>query len=333
MTRVHSILCAVDCSEHARRAFEYAFALAASHRARLTVLTAIDPLLAEAASVSSDQDYVRETRVELGAFSGAASLDQVPWTPTPRLVVSIGEPGAQILEAAEFHEADLIVMGAQGLGGCRRLGFGSTTERVLRHTTTPVLVVPLGDTPLVTLQRTGPTFQVATVVAGIDFRAGTTALARLASSITAEFHARLVLAHVVQPVQGTARWQQSLELANSLHRETAQAAMETLVGHLDPALPVDAVTITGHPADALTTLAADRTAGALVIGTGSGEDGSHRPGSTAQRIISAAQVPVLVVPPTSADRMERERQRTASHAPAWPAGDATRSGDARQRPM
>jgi nucleotide-binding universal stress UspA family protein len=224
-------------------------------------------------------------------------------------------------------------MGAQGLGGCRRPGFGSTTERVLRHTTTPVLVVPLGDTPLVSLQRTGPTFRVSTVVAGVDFHAGTTALTRLASSAAGEFHARLVLAHVVQPVQGTARWQQCLDLANSLHRATAQAAMENLVGHVDPALQVDAITLAGHPADALTMLAADRAAGLVVIGTGSGEDGSHRPGSTAQRIISAAQVPVLVVPPTSADRVERTRQHTASHAPAWPAGDAAGSGEGRPSPM
>ena len=75
MVRVQSVLCPVDFSEHSRRA--YAVALAAFHHARLTVLTVIDPLLAQAAAVHCDPEYLRESEAELRAFAGDTSLDSI----------------------------------------------------------------------------------------------------------------------------------------------------------------------------------------------------------------------------------------------------------------
>jgi universal stress protein A len=160
MVRVQSVLCPVDFSEHSRRAFEYAVALAAFHHARLTVLTVIDPLLAQAAAVHCDPEYLRESEAELRAFAGDTSLESISWAPTPRLVVTLGRAGDRILEIARSHEADLIVMGTQGLGGLRKLVFGSTADRVLRRADVPVLAVPLGGASLVSLGRKGPVFGI-----------------------------------------------------------------------------------------------------------------------------------------------------------------------------
>ena len=46
-----------------------------------------------------------------------------------------------ILEAAQKSGADLIVMGTHGAGALERLLVGSQTQRVLAHTTIPVLVL------------------------------------------------------------------------------------------------------------------------------------------------------------------------------------------------
>ena len=205
MTRVQSVLCPVDFSEHSQRALEYAVALAGACRAQLTVLTVIDPLLAQAAVVSADPDYLRDTKAELQAFADEPLPGRVAWAPSPRLVVTVGHPGDQILEVAAFHEADLIVMGTQGLGGFRKLVFGSTTERVLRRTTVPVLAVPLGGTPLVRLDPEGPVFRIERLVAAVDFREATLALARLAAGVAREFRASLLVAHVVQNTVNQAR--------------------------------------------------------------------------------------------------------------------------------
>ena len=46
-----------------------------------------------------------------------------------------------ILDAATSEAADLIIMGSHGRHGIEKLLLGSVTQRVLSHTTLPVLVV------------------------------------------------------------------------------------------------------------------------------------------------------------------------------------------------
>jgi nucleotide-binding universal stress UspA family protein len=315
MVRVQSVLCPVDFSEHSRRAFEYAVALAAFHHARLTVLTVIDPLLAQAAAVHCDPEYLRESEAELRAFVGDTSLESISWAPTPRLVVTLGRAGDRILEIARSHEADLIVMGTQGLGGLRKLVFGSTADRVLRRADVPVLAVPLGGASLVSLERNGPAFGIERVIGAVDLRPGSLALARLATGVARDFHASLLLAHVVPAVQATARWRRSRDEAMSFALETARIEIDDLAARLDPAVAVETLVATGHPADTITGLAHEQRAQLVVIGTGAGEDGAHRPGRTAYRVLCASAVPVLAVPPAIGTDRGADREVTTSQAP------------------
>jgi len=50
-----------------------------------------------------------------------------------------------IADYAEDNDIDLIVIGSHGRSGVRRALLGSVTERVLRSTTVPVLVVDYDD--------------------------------------------------------------------------------------------------------------------------------------------------------------------------------------------
>ena len=52
-----------------------------------------------------------------------------------------GPPAEAILRAAEADKPDLIVMGSRGSGGLPGALIGSVAEQVVRHATTPVLVV------------------------------------------------------------------------------------------------------------------------------------------------------------------------------------------------
>jgi nucleotide-binding universal stress UspA family protein len=56
-----------------------------------------------------------------------------------------GDPASKILEVAASEGADLVVMATHGRTGLSRLGFGSVTERVLRGSTLPMLVVRAGS--------------------------------------------------------------------------------------------------------------------------------------------------------------------------------------------
>jgi nucleotide-binding universal stress UspA family protein len=58
-----------------------------------------------------------------------------------RMHAFVGDPGTMIAEHASEAQADLIVIPSHGLRGLRRWVLGSTTERVIRHAVTPVLVL------------------------------------------------------------------------------------------------------------------------------------------------------------------------------------------------
>ncbi|TFH42686.1 MAG: universal stress protein, partial [Chrysiogenales bacterium] len=57
-----------------------------------------------------------------------------------RIVVD-GEPASKILETAKEENADLIIMSTHGRSGFTRWIFGSVANRVLIHSSIPVLMV------------------------------------------------------------------------------------------------------------------------------------------------------------------------------------------------
>jgi nucleotide-binding universal stress UspA family protein len=138
------IIVGVDGSPHSRRALKWAVSEAAARHAPLTVLTvqqaaagywgpvpyAGDPGLTEQAlkEVQKETDDVLE-EVDAGS-------------PPPSVTVRAvnGLPAEELLAAAE--DADLLVVGARGAGGFKRLLLGSVSTHVTHHARCPVVVVP-----------------------------------------------------------------------------------------------------------------------------------------------------------------------------------------------
>lgn len=56
-------------------------------------------------------------------------------------VILEGNPAEMILEYANGHNIDLIVMGSKGMSGLQNLFIGSVTRRVALKTTRPILIV------------------------------------------------------------------------------------------------------------------------------------------------------------------------------------------------
>jgi nucleotide-binding universal stress UspA family protein len=56
-------------------------------------------------------------------------------------VILKGSPAEKILDFADEHDIDLIVVGSLGKSGIERFALGSVSEKVVRHAKTPVLVV------------------------------------------------------------------------------------------------------------------------------------------------------------------------------------------------
>lgn len=156
-----SIVVGTDGSPTAERAVREAAMMAATHGARLVVVTAFTAAHADAMSQLAGTAAVAVAERQSGAPADLA------WTLTDRaqaeavaatgraLAVEVGAPhvtvasdtgapAAVLLDAVFLHSADLVVVGSVGLRGARRL-LGSVAEAILHHAPCDVLVVETTD--------------------------------------------------------------------------------------------------------------------------------------------------------------------------------------------
>jgi len=299
MLMLRSVLCPVEFSDQSLHALRWAVALAARNQSRLIVLTAIEPLLAEAARARLGLDLAKaDTQPALREFVKAALPEAVAWIPETAFDVRIGDPSEMILEAATREHADLIAVGTHGLGGFRKFLLGSTTERVLRRTSTAVLAVPLVKTQSVVLETDGPRFDLQRILMGTDFSEVSTEALRWATDLAQQLRVPLLLSHVVTPVAVPARWRSYVAEVDEERTREARARLETLIKQLKETVASEAVVSLGRLADSIASIAEERQAGLIVVGLmGQRGAGSPCPGSIAYRVLCLAHVPVLVVPP------------------------------------
>ncbi|WP_348611287.1 universal stress protein [Halobaculum rarum] len=132
------ILVPIDGSDHSNLAAEHAINLAEQFGAIVHALFVV-----EQAGPSGHWDFAVEKQEEIGeeALDGVAALGEERGVRIERHVRR-GTPSEEIVDAATDYEVHLIVMGTQGRTGFSRIATaGSTTERVVRLTELPTLVV------------------------------------------------------------------------------------------------------------------------------------------------------------------------------------------------
>jgi nucleotide-binding universal stress UspA family protein len=84
--------------------------------------------------------FIDEQRAHLdGALQRAAGELGRDAARVERSVV-VGQPATELIDAAE-KDADLVIVGARGLGAVGRLVLGSVSDRVVHHAGCPVIVV------------------------------------------------------------------------------------------------------------------------------------------------------------------------------------------------
>ena len=136
-----SILCATDFSAAANRGVAYAKRLAKEANAKLVVMHAVEWPFEDAMT----QGAVAELRTSVES-SARDKLDRLlprsnPGGPGAHAVVTFGKASAAIVKLARAISAELIVMGVSGRGAADMALLGSTTHRVIREGTWPVLTV------------------------------------------------------------------------------------------------------------------------------------------------------------------------------------------------
>jgi nucleotide-binding universal stress UspA family protein len=121
------LLCPVNFTPVSNAALAAALSLAAALDGQLTVMT------------SAETEGETEARLQAACVEARAGA---PECAEPRLVVRRGQAAEQILQLAEEEQSDLIVLGAERRASLSEALFGGTTEHLLHHLPTSLLVVP-----------------------------------------------------------------------------------------------------------------------------------------------------------------------------------------------
>jgi nucleotide-binding universal stress UspA family protein len=140
-----NILVTTDGSEFAEQAIGHAVELAKAFGAKLTGVTVTPPfqvIAMEGVVVSEAPDqyekWAKQTaEARLATVKKAAQAAGVAFD---TVHVEDTQPYAGIIEAAKRKGCDLIVMASHGRRGVSALLLGSETQKVLTHSTIPVLV-------------------------------------------------------------------------------------------------------------------------------------------------------------------------------------------------
>jgi nucleotide-binding universal stress UspA family protein len=139
MAAFKNILVATDFGEAARHAGDVACDLAAKFGAKVTLLHIWTvPMPAYAEAITLPLDRIQKAAEE--AMAEEANRLRAKNGELPTIVVP-GVAWQGIVEAAQEHGCDLLVIGTHGRRGIPRLFLGSVAEKVVRAAPVPVLTV------------------------------------------------------------------------------------------------------------------------------------------------------------------------------------------------
>jgi nucleotide-binding universal stress UspA family protein len=301
MIAMRRILCAVDFSDHSKRALDHALTIAAWYDSTVTVLH-VSPVMPVAAYVSGSgmpayttltteaRDALKQSLCRFAGHDAGAAARQ-------EFEIAEGGTAETILARASALPADLLVLGTHGRSGFERWVLGSVAERVLRLASCPVLTVPkaAGEAPIL-FRR---------IVCAIDFSDCSMSALDYATSLAQRADAQLTVVHVVELPPDIPRNVHETVLAGPRSlREYIALAEEEGRGRLDDAVAdrerasatVDKVLAAGKPYREILRVAAEHSADLLVLGVhGRGALDRMFFGSTTQHLVRQAACPVLTL--------------------------------------
>lgn len=130
-TKLSKILVAIDGSERAEKALQYAVQLAEKHKGKVTLLN-----VGESKLFGFKPEVVREVGEHV-LSDAAAKVKGIKL----KKQLEFGNPAETIIEVAEKEKYDLIVVGSRGLSSVKRFFLGSVSDDVSHHAKRSVLIV------------------------------------------------------------------------------------------------------------------------------------------------------------------------------------------------
>jgi nucleotide-binding universal stress UspA family protein len=142
MSGYQKITVAIDGSPEAGRALDAAIELAKAFRSSVSLVTIV-PLIVTYGPMASipASVYEEEERSYSEMLAKAASKVTAAGVPSVSTVRLRGIVVTELLGFLDAHPSDLVVLGARGLSAGGRLFLGSTSDAVVHHVKTAVLIV------------------------------------------------------------------------------------------------------------------------------------------------------------------------------------------------
>ncbi|MFS0674676.1 universal stress protein [Ornithinibacillus sp. 179-J 7C1 HS] len=133
------ILCAADGSDHSLRAGEKAFELASlSQESKVDIIYVVDPKHSKEEVLNNWGKDTEDARKEkLALIIQKAKKSGIDF----EVVFLNGDPGPTIVNHANKHDYDMIVIGSRGLNSFQEMVLGSVSHKVAKRANSPVLIV------------------------------------------------------------------------------------------------------------------------------------------------------------------------------------------------
>ncbi|MFZ0595534.1 MAG: universal stress protein, partial [Flavobacterium sp.] len=137
------ILVPTDFSEHAEDALRVAAQIAKKNNSEIVILHMLElpsqmsDAVLGGASIPETMLFMKKANEMLDEISSRPYLDDISVTE----IVKMDKPIHGISQVSKDYDVDLIIMGSHGSSGIEELLIGSNTEKVVRNSEIPVLVI------------------------------------------------------------------------------------------------------------------------------------------------------------------------------------------------
>ena len=302
---IHRILVPLDGSTLAEAALPQALAMARAYQAEVVLARVLDPnsrthgRLVDSVAWRMARTEARRYLDGLAAKLGAQGI-------RTRAALAEGNAAEEVLRLVKKERADLVVLCAHGRSGPSRFSLGGTSQKVLSHAGTSVLVVRPVEPPSPAPAEEAPKeVQYRRILVPLDgSQRAQWALLQVASLARAH-KAELLLVHVVAPpplAGHTPPTPEEVELACRITERDRQRAevylrdLKEVVAGNDHLQVRTLLLESPHVVGTLLKVAADEQASLVVVSAHGCSGAAPWPyGSVADRLIHHGKAPLLLL--------------------------------------
>ncbi len=333
MFGIRKILVPVDFSEPSKTAVNYGLSLALQFNASLVLAHVVPSSTALVYTYPSQSlDFEREQAKYAKSMLPSLVPEEFRQRVALTTVVEVGEVRSELLEIVAAENIDMVVMGSHGKNALGKFLLGSLTERLLRKLPVPILTVSHLD-PARELHSVGPV-PLNHVLYATDLSDSAESGLKFSLELARGTGARLTVLHVLKAIE-TVYWGAEGGFVTGELESLREDALSRLHNSIPPewggVVPVTTMMVEGEAFREILRVADEEKVDLVVLNLhGKGFVERALLGSTAERVIRSAPVPVLSIP-VHAGGVQNEIQtgyqiRSADPDPAVRCNSGVRAG-------